>query len=85
MMDTDYEHYAIVYSQQKDSQEPSTMLQLYSGCLSNGGGGKAGILIATQGHCISTQRASTYPCPKSPFWGEQNMTLAISPLGTVLN
>lgn len=39
MMDTDYEHYAIVYSQQKDSQEPSTMLQLYSGCLSNGGGG----------------------------------------------
>lgn len=38
MMDTDYKHYAIVYSQQKDSQEPSTMLQLYSGCLSNGGG-----------------------------------------------
>uniref|UniRef100_A0A8C9FCC1 Lipocalin/cytosolic fatty-acid binding domain-containing protein n=1 Tax=Pavo cristatus TaxID=9049 RepID=A0A8C9FCC1_PAVCR len=31
VMDTDYEHYAIVYSQQKDSQEPSTMLQLYSG------------------------------------------------------
>uniref|UniRef100_A0A669Q3X4 Lipocalin/cytosolic fatty-acid binding domain-containing protein n=1 Tax=Phasianus colchicus TaxID=9054 RepID=A0A669Q3X4_PHACC len=30
VMDTDYEHYAIVYTQQKDSQEPSTMLQLYT-------------------------------------------------------
>ncbi|OXB66528.1 hypothetical protein ASZ78_011643 [Callipepla squamata] len=30
VMDTDYEHYAIVYSQQQGSQEPSTMLQLYT-------------------------------------------------------
>uniref|UniRef100_G1MQ18 Lipocalin/cytosolic fatty-acid binding domain-containing protein n=1 Tax=Meleagris gallopavo TaxID=9103 RepID=G1MQ18_MELGA len=30
VMDTDYEHYAIVYTQQKDGQEPSTMLQLYT-------------------------------------------------------
>ncbi|XP_021269748.1 lipocalin-15-like [Numida meleagris] len=30
VMDTDYEHYAIVYSQQEDSQKSSTMLQLYT-------------------------------------------------------
>ncbi|XP_015734287.2 lipocalin-15-like [Coturnix japonica] len=30
VMDTDYEHYAIVYSQLIDSQKPSTALQLYT-------------------------------------------------------
>ncbi|XP_072208920.1 lipocalin-15-like isoform X2 [Excalfactoria chinensis] len=30
VMDTDYEHYAIVYSKLKDSQKPSTALQLYT-------------------------------------------------------
>lgn len=64
MMDTDYEHYAVVYTQKKDSQEPSIMLQLYSGCPSRGGG-RAGTPIATQGHCVSTQHASTFPCPES--------------------
>ncbi|XP_065593823.1 lipocalin-15-like [Cyrtonyx montezumae] len=30
VMDTDYKHYAIIYSRQEGSQEPSTMLQLYT-------------------------------------------------------
>lgn len=59
VMDTDYKHYAIVYTLRDRGQEPSTTLQLYSGCRSGEGHPGAGLGQAMgnggwQGWCSSS-------------------------------
>lgn len=84
VMDTDYKHYAIVYTLRDRGQEPSTMLQLYSGCHSGEGHPRAGLGQAMgsggwQGWCSSSpprattsapQCAGTEPHPRNSPWGE---------------